>query len=98
MKKYKATVTALPARWNTFHWVVAPLEDTGTGDKSFYFSQNASLRPADNSEVGDTGFIHQRFLNGSESSWVWCWTTEEKDAKPKKKEEVTLDEWLEGED
>ena len=84
-QKFKAKLTALPAKWNTFHYIVETDSDE-LSYKYLYFSEAAPGKPA-NVELNQTGLV--RF-----DGLIFHWENAE---EVKKTEDVSLEEWLDDE-
>lgn len=55
-KNYKAKLISLPAKWNSFHYVVETEIDE-LSYKYLYFSEAAPGKPDVNSELNKEGFV-----------------------------------------
>lgn len=66
-KKIKAKLTAQPASWNTFHYIVETESDVPS-DKFLYFSEAAPGKPPVDTPLGTIGEVE---FDGT----IWHWKT-----------------------
>lgn len=82
MKKLNAKLVALPAKWNTFHYIVETDAEENS-NRVLYFSEAARGKPL-NTELNEVGTV--RF-----DGLIFHWEPVEKKKLPS---DITLEEWL----